>query len=82
MTTASEGVVLPVGGVVLEPISSARFSPGESPIHLLDERRGAFGVVTFLKASLLETLLGLAVESLPVAWRGGLVQVESSKGVA
>jgi len=37
--TASEGVVLPVGGVILEPISSARFSPGESPVHLLDERR-------------------------------------------
>ena len=39
MTTASEGVVLPVEGVILEPISSARFSPGESPVHLLDEQR-------------------------------------------
>ena len=56
MTTASEGVVLPVGGVILEPISSARFSPGESPIQLLDQRRRRL-------------------------WRGGLVQVESSKGV-
>jgi len=39
MTTTSEGVVLPVGGVILEPIPSARVSPGESPVHLLDERR-------------------------------------------
>ena len=43
---------------------------------------GAIGVVTFLEASLVETHLGLTVEVLPVAWRGGLVQVESSKGVA
>ena len=39
MTTASEGVVLPIEGVILEPIPSARLSPGESPVHLLDERR-------------------------------------------
>jgi hypothetical protein len=39
MTTASEGVVLPIEGVILEPIPSARISPGENPIHLLDERR-------------------------------------------
>ena len=39
MTTASEDVVLPVGGVILEPIPSARVSPGESPVHLLDKRR-------------------------------------------
>jgi len=39
MTTASEGVVLPVGGVILEPFPSARVSLGESPVHLLDERR-------------------------------------------
>ena len=42
MTTAFEGVVLSVGGVILEPISSARFSPGESHVHLLDERRRRF----------------------------------------
>ena len=39
MTTASEGVVLPVGGVILEPFPSARVSSGESHVHLLDERR-------------------------------------------
>ena len=39
MTTASDGVVLPVGGVILELILSARVSPGENPVHLLDERR-------------------------------------------
>jgi len=39
MTSASVGVVLPVGGVILEPIPSARVSPGENPIHLLDKRR-------------------------------------------
>ena len=39
MTTASEGVVLPVGGVILEPIPSVQVSPGENPVHLLDERR-------------------------------------------
>ena len=38
MTTASEDVVLPVGGVILEPIPSVRVSPGESPVHLLDKR--------------------------------------------
>ena len=43
---------------------------------------GAIGVVTFLEASLLETHLSQTVEGLPGAWRGGLVQVESSKGVA
>ena len=42
MATASEGVVLPVGGVILEPISSARVSPGENPVHLLDEQRRRF----------------------------------------
>ena len=42
---------------------------------------GAFGVVTFLKASLVETLLSQAVEGLPVAWWGGSVQVATSKGV-
>ena len=39
MTTASEGVVLPVGGVISEPIPSARVSMGENPVHLLDEQR-------------------------------------------
>ena len=43
---------------------------------------GAIGVAIFLEASLVETHLGLAVEVLPVAWQGGLVQVASSKGVA
>ena len=42
---------------------------------------GAFGGVTFLKASLVETLLSQAVEGLPVAWWDGSVQVASSKGV-
>ena len=39
MTMTSEGVVLPVGGVILEPIPSALVSPGENPVHLLDEGR-------------------------------------------
>ena len=39
MTTASEGVILSVVGVILEPILSARVSPGENHVHLLDERR-------------------------------------------
>ena len=42
---------------------------------------GAFSIVTFLKASLVETLLGQAVEGFPVVWWGGLVQMASSKGV-
>ena len=37
MTTAFEGIVLPVGGVISEPIPSARVSIGENPVHLLDE---------------------------------------------
>ena len=37
MTTASEGVLLPVVGVILESIPSARVSLGENPVHLLDE---------------------------------------------
>jgi len=39
MTTVSEGVVLPVGSVISEPIPSARVSIGENPVHLLDEQR-------------------------------------------
>ena len=39
MTTAFEGIVLPVGGVISEPIPSARVSMGENPVHLLDEGR-------------------------------------------
>jgi hypothetical protein len=35
-----------------------------------------------LKVSLVETLLGHAVEDLLVAWWGGSVQLASSKGVA
>jgi hypothetical protein len=39
MTTMSEGVVLPVGSVISEPIPSTRVSTGENPVHLLDEQR-------------------------------------------
>ena len=39
MTTTPEGVVLPVGEVILEPIPYARFSLGENPVHLLDGRQ-------------------------------------------
>ena len=39
MTTASEGVAIPVEGVILDPILSARASQGENHVHLLDERR-------------------------------------------
>jgi hypothetical protein len=41
-----------------------------------------FGVATLLKALLVETLLGQAAGGLPLAWRGGSVQVASLKGVA
>ena len=81
MTTASEGVVLPVGGVILEPIPSMRVSSGENPVHLLDEQRRRFWRATLLKALLMETLLGQAVEGLPLAGRGGSVQVASLKGL-
>ena len=81
MTTASEGVVLPVGGVILEPIPSMRVSSGENPVHLLDEQRRRFWRATLLKALLVETLLGQAAEGPPLVWRGGLVQVASLKGV-
>ena len=50
MTTTSEDVVLPVGGVILEPIPSMRVSSGESPVHLLDEQRRRFWRATLLKA--------------------------------
>ena len=40
---------------------------------------GAFGIATLLKAFLVETLLDQAVEGLSPAWRGGSVQVASSK---
>ena len=42
---------------------------------------GAFGVVTFLEASLVETHLSQMMEGLPVAWQGGSVQVVNSKGL-
>ena len=37
MTMVPEGVVLPVRGVILEPIPSARIPLGENHVHLLDE---------------------------------------------
>jgi len=80
MTTASEGVVLPAGGVISEPIPFARVSPGLSTCWTNDG--GAFDVATLLKALLVETLLGQAAEGLPLAWRGGSMQVASLKGVA
>ena len=73
MTTTPEGIVPSVGGVILEPIPSARVSAGENPNHLLDEDGDAIGVVTFLEASLVETHFGQMVEGLPVAWHGGSV---------
>lgn len=39
MMTTPEGVLLPVGGVILEPILSAWAFLCENPIHLVDERR-------------------------------------------
>ena len=39
MTMASESVILPVGGVILELIPSARIPLGENLVHLLDGRR-------------------------------------------
>jgi len=81
MTSAYMGIVLPVGGVILELIPSTRVSPGENPVHLLDEQRRRFWRATLLKALLMETLLGQAAEGLPLAWRGGSVQVASLMGV-
>ena len=82
MTTAIEGVVLPVGGVILEPIPSARVSPGESPVHLSHERWRRLW-----RHYLLEGVAGGDTSRTSggrplVAWRDGLVQVASSKGVA
>ena len=73
MTTTSEDVVLPVGGVILEPIPSARVSLGESPVHLLDERRRCLW-----RRYLLDSIVGGDTSRpgggrSPVAWRGGLV---------
>ena len=73
MTSASVGIVLPVGGVILEPIPSARVSLGESPVHLLDERRRRLW-----RRYLLDGIVGGDTSRLgggrsPVAWRGGLV---------
>ena len=73
MTTASKGVVLLVGGVILEPFPSARVSPGESLVHLLDERWRRLW-----RRYLLEGIVG-GDTSWPgggrpsVAWRDGLV---------
>jgi len=61
MTTTFEGVVLPVGGVILEPIPSARVSLGESPVHLLDERRRRLW-----RRYLLESVVGR-----DTSWLGG-----------
>ena len=78
MTTTSEGVILLVGGVILEPILSARVSSGENSVHLLDERRRRFW-----RCYLLEGVVG-GDTSRPGGGKlaGGLVQVKSSKGVA
>ena len=37
--TTLEGVLLPVGGIILEVIPSDRFPLGENPVHLLDKRQ-------------------------------------------
>jgi hypothetical protein len=58
MTTASEGVILPVGGVILEPFPSARFLRVKALSTCWTSDGSAFGVVTFLKVSFVETLLG------------------------
>ena len=73
MTTASKGVVLLVGGVILEPFPSARVSPGESHVHLLDERRRRLW-----RRYLFEGIVGGDTSwpgggRPPVAWRDGLV---------
>ena len=82
MTTASEGVAIPVEGVILDPILSVRASPGENPIHLLDERRWRLW-----RRYLFEDVVGGDTSwpgggRPPVAWRDGLVMVTTSKGVA
>ena len=82
MTMASEGIILPVGSVMLEPIPSARVSPGENPVHLLDERRQRFWRRYLVEGVVGGDTLGQAAEGLLMAWRGGSVQVASSKGIA
>ncbi|CAO2045471.1 unnamed protein product [Urochloa humidicola] len=52
-------VVLPVGGVILEPIHVAQGSLGENPVQFWTSDGGTTGVVTSLEASFLETHLRL-----------------------
>jgi hypothetical protein len=85
MTTASEGVVLPsfllLGVSSWSPSLQHGFLRVKTLSTCWTSDGGAFGVATLLKALLVETLLGQAAEGLPLAWRGGSVQVASLMGV-
>ena len=58
MTAAPEGVVLPVGGVIVELIPSAQVSLGENLSTCWTGDGGAIGVIPSLEASSFETSLG------------------------
>jgi hypothetical protein len=58
--TVPSGVVLPVGGAIVEPLYLLHErSLGENPIHSWTNVGSAIGVVPFLEASLLEIGFGL-----------------------
>ena len=69
MTTASEGVVPLLGVSSWSPSLLRGFLRVKALSTCWTRDGGAFGVVTFLKASLVETLLGQAVEG--HRWLGG-----------
>ena len=57
---APSGVVLPIGGAILEPLYLLHVrSLGENPVHSWTSVGDAIGVVPFLEASLLEIGFGL-----------------------
>ena len=61
MMTTLEGVLLPVGGIILEVIPSAGFLWVKTLSTCWTSDSGAIGVVTFLEASLVETMQDLLV---------------------
>ena len=65
----------------MEPVPAASFLWVKTLSTCGTSDGGAIGVATFLEASLVETLLGLPVDALTVAWRGGSMQVANLKGV-
>ena len=82
MTTAPEGVILTVGHVVLESIPSARVSPGENPVHLLDKRQRRLWCRYLVEGVVGGDTSWPVAEGLPLVGRGGSVQVANLKGAA